>query len=423
MRGGWLALGVGALLAGCVDRAPEGEMRESQPPHETLATCDSPRPTFEIEELARGLEVVWDFAPAPDGRLFVTERPGRIRVIDQDGLHEESWFELDVEHREEAGLMGITLARDFATSGHLFVASSHLRPPPLGGIPVLSRLLHVVRIRTAGDRGTALVNRVHRITDQEGRGHDPVLWVDAMPTGILHAGGALVTRPDGDLLLSLGDGMDPWRAQQPSSLRGTLVRIPVGEGPPPSERIRPGSDVVAFGVRNSQGMAWLDSDSTELAFIDHGPTGRDELNLFESGGNYGWPAEAGIVEDPRFVPPLAEWTPAIAPGGLAAGVRRDGDEGDAADGADAYDGQDAVVRVHITGLGGQTLREVELVREEEGWRARCEHRLLDGEYGRLRAIAPAPDGGLFLGTSNLDGRGVPREGGDRVLHLRWLDGS
>ncbi|TVP60446.1 MAG: hypothetical protein EA351_00630 [Gemmatimonadales bacterium] len=394
-------------------------MVERSGPPPTLESCRPPSPDPAIEELASGLEVIWDLAPVPDGRLFLTERPGRIRVIEDGVLQVEPWFELDVEAREEAGLLGMTLSRDFDQTGHLFVVSTHLRPPPAGGAPVIGRVLRSLRARVAGDRGTAVINRVHRITDHEGRGTDPVLWIDGLPSGILHAGGALLTLPSGDLLVSLGDGMDPWRAQQPSSLRGSILRVPVGPQPPPSGRLHASEHLVALGVRNSQGMTFVGADSTEILFIDHGPVGRDELNRLERGANFGWPAEAGIVDEPRFTPPLVEWTPSIAPGGIASRV---GGHFDESSEEASQESSGEIARVWVTGLGGQVLVEVRLARATgpgTEWRAICQDTILSGEYGRLRAIAPAPDGGLFVGTSNQDGRGIPREGGDRVLHLRW----
>lgn len=397
---------VGVLAVGCIDRAPEGATMEPDGPAPELARCET-APSFEVDEVARGLEVVWDFAVAPDGRVFVTERPGRIRVIEEGVLRDDPWFDLEVEQREEAGLLGITLGPDFEQTGHLFVASSHVRPPPAGGVPVLSRVLAAIRARTMGDGGTTLVNRIHRVTDVDGAGADLRVWVDALPSGILHAGGALLTLPEEGLFLSLGDGMDPWRAQQASSLRGSILRIPTRD-PPPSNRLRAGTHAVALGVRNSQGLAFLDRDSSTVVFTDHGSDRRDELNELRIGGNFGWPAELGRVDEPRFVPPMVEWPSTVAPAGIAVGR-----------GLAPGDTTAATARVWVTGLAGRTLREIRVQETDGGWAALCEVSLIEGEYGRLRAIAVAPGGGLYLGTSNRDGRAVPESEDDRILHLRW----
>jgi len=414
-----------SLLAGCGDSppppgtGPDGiTFREGAPPP-PLASCPAPTPGFEIDEVAVGLEVPWDMAQAPDGRLFVTERPGRIRVVENGVLRETPWFDLAVEHGDEIGLLGIMLAPDFDETGHLFVVSSHFRPEPLGGFPVLGWALRRLRNRLPGDGGTSIITRVQRITDQGGMGAGLTPWVDNLPAAIIHAGGALRPHPDGGMLLSLGDAMDPWSAQDPESLRGAILHIRSTSEPPPRQRLRPSDHVVAKGVRNSQGIGFLGADSSTTVFIDHGPSGlaaearrqaKDELNLLEPGANYGWPVEAGRVPDARFRQPLVEWTPAIAPGGMTT-LPGDGMGGD----------PDATARVLVAGLRGETLVQVVMAREDatRSWSPTCQQRLLGDEWGRLRAVLAGADGEVYLSTSNRDGRGVPRPGDDRILRLRW----
>jgi len=417
-------LGV-SLLVGCGESppapgaGPEGiTLRDGAAPP-PLASCPAPIPGFAIDEVATGLEVPWDMAQVPDGRIFVTERPGRIRVIENGILRDTPWFELEVEHGDEIGLLGIMLAPDFDRTGHLFVVSSHFRPEPLGGFPVLGWALRRIRNRLPGDGGTSMITRVQRITDQGGTGVDLTPWVDNLPAAIIHAGGALRAHPDGGMLLSLGDAMDPWSAQDPESLRGSILHIPSTSEPPARRRLRAADHVMAKGVRNSQGIGFLGSDSGTTVFIDHGPSGlaaearrtaKDELNVLEPGANYGWPVEAGRFPDSRFRQPLVEWTPAIAPGGLAT-LSGDGMGGD----------PDATARVLVTGLRGETLVQVVMVRGDAtgSWSPTCQHRLLGDEWGRLRAVLAGADGEVYLSTSNRDDRGVPRPGDDRILRLRW----
>ncbi|TVP79184.1 MAG: DUF3473 domain-containing protein [Gemmatimonadales bacterium] len=403
-----LALGV---LAGCVDRAPEGPVSERESPPAPLATCPAPGAgDVEVEVLAAGLEVVWGIGVLPDGRLLVAERPGRIRVVEGGELLDDPWVELDVEDREEAGLLGMVVDRGFEENGRVWVVSSHLRTGPLDGVPLVGPALRALRMRTAGDAGTPFVNRVHLLEEAADGSVEATVWVDGLPTNQIHAGGGLVQTPGGDLLLGLGDGMDPWRSQQPESLRGKLVRVPGGDTPPRDRRLRAPRDVEALGVRNSQGIQWIDPDSTVAVFIDHGPVGKDELNLLVEGGNYGWPAEAGVHPEPRFQPPLVEWTPALAPGGLAArpGTRAHPEHPDSA-------------TAWVAGLGGRALLEVRLGREAGGsWAAACQDTLVAGQ-DRFRAVVEAPGGGLLVGTSNRDGRGIAGEGDDRLLHVRWTN--
>ncbi|TVP42668.1 MAG: hypothetical protein EA350_15005 [Gemmatimonadales bacterium] len=428
-RGGLLPVARLALLAlpllgGCGDSAPPPEgpdsitLREGAPPP-PLASCPAPVPAFDIDEVAVGLEVPWDLALAPDGRLFVTERPGRIRVIENGVLRETPWFELEVEHSDEIGLLGMMLAPDFALTGHIFVVSSHFRPEPLGGFPVLGWGLRRIRNRLPGDGGTSLITRVQRITDHGGTGAGLTPWVDNIPAAIIHAGGALRPHPDGGMLLSLGDAMDPWSAQDPESLRGSILHIPSTSEPPPRLRLRPADHVVARGVRNSQGIGFLGADSSAVVFIDHGPSGlasearrqaKDELNLLVPGDNYGWPVEAGRFPDSRYRQPVVEWTPAIAPGGMAT-LPGDGLGGD----------PNTTARVLVTGLRGETLVQVRMERVDatSSWLPICQHRLLGDEWGRLRAVLAGADGAVYVSTSNRDGRGVPRPGDDRILRLQW----
>ena len=237
--------------------------------------------------------------------------------------------------------------------------------------------------------------------------------------------------PGGDLLISHGDAGIPPVSQVATDLRGKLFQLPLdpATGLPP-RRVEP--EVTAMGVRNSQGVAVM-PDSVSLLFIDHGPTGlipedrrqaKDELNLLPLNGvtaggaagqaagapgpeNFGWPVEAGIHEEPIHTPPVVEWSPAVAPAGLA---------------VMPVPGRDGRAWAFVTGLRGENLLRVELARDPDdtpSWSPICQVELLDGEFGRLRAVAIHPDGGVLVGTSNRDGRGRARGGDDRLLHLRW----
>ena len=332
------------------------------------------------ETVASGLEVPWALAFAPDGRLFVTERPGRVRVIHKGRLRPEPWATLGVEATGEAGLMGIALAPDFARSGHVFVVGTF-------------------------QRGSQLVNRVLRLTDRDGRGRDTKVIVDKIPAATQHAGDALAFGPDGMLYVATGDVRQPRLAQDRRSLAGKILRYRA-DGTVPPDNPFPGSPVYALGLRNPQGLAW--SAGGELFATDHGPSGfrneakrrhRDELNVIRRGANYGWPVVAGASQDKRFLPPLAAWTPAIAPSGLA-----------------FHRGQ-----IFVAALRGQQLRRVTLRRapgSRTGWRVDGQQALLHRQLHRLRAVATGPNGALYFTTSNRDQLSSKRlPGDDRVLRL------
>ncbi len=343
------------------------------------------RPVYEV--VASNLVVPWDLAFAPDGRIFVTERPGRIRVIQNGKLRAAPWRTLNVRAVGEAGLLGIALSPDFARTGYVYV------------------------VGTFAGRGR-LVNRVIRLTDRNGTGQSPVVIVDNIPAWPYHAGDALDFGPDGMLYVATADARTPEIAQNPRSPGGKILRYrPDGTIPP--DNPLPGSPVYALGQRNPQGLAWH-PQTRDLFATEHGPSGfanegkregHDELNVILPGANYGWPNVAGNVEDKRFVSPLADWTPAIAPSGLA-----------------IYNGREFPWKgnLFVGGLRGQQIRRL-VVASAPGsrtkWRVISQQALFHQKLGRIRAVVMAPDGHLYFTTSNRDGRRKPFSRDDRVLRI------
>jgi len=363
-------------------------------------------PALDVEEVAGGLEVPWGMAFLPDGRMLFTERAGRIRVMGAEGVEPEPWAEVEAYSLDEGGLMGIAASPEFARDGHVYIVTSYWQ----GGRGLPARVWR----RVLGVLVPGVVHpvrlRILRFTEREGRGVDPVILWEGIPTARLHAGGGLAFGPDGMLYLGTGDAQRPALAQDPASLVGKVLRI-TPEGKVPRDNPDPTSPVVASGVRSVQGIDWL-PDGTGL-FIDHGPTGlpwedgrvhRDELNPLLLGGNYGWPAVSGMVEHPEHLSPLVEWTPAVAPGGLL-----------------VYRGSLLPWRgdVLVGGLRGVQLRRVVLESGPGGAiDVVCEEILLEGLLGRLRGVAEGPDGSVYLTTSNRDGRGgEPAPGDDRILRV------
>lgn len=381
-----LATGLGLLLAACnAGEAEQANPRANAPVAASSAPSPAPaaNPAPAYEVVATDLEVPWDLAFAPDGRTFVTERPGRIRVIEDGRLRAEPWAELDVAAVGEAGLTSIALAPDFASSGAVYVLGT---------------------FRGAG----GLENRVVRLTDRGGEGTDARVVIDGMPADRIHAGSALEFGPDGLLYVTVGDATEPQLAQDRSSLAGKLLRYRPDGTPAPGNPL--GGPVYAMGLRNSQGLDW--HPSGELFAGEHGPsglrwengrTGDDELNRIVPGGNYGWPEVAGRGGGERFVQPLAVWNPAIAPSGLA-----------------IYTGGDFPEwrgNAFLGALRGRQLRRVALQQGGGGWSVAGQEALFENELGRIRAVKMGPDGSLYFTTSNRDGRGDPGPEDDRVLRL------
>lgn len=329
---------------------------------------------LKLESVATGLEIPWAIDFAPNGRIFLTERPGRIRVIENGQLRAEPWATLAVVHKRDAGLRGLAVAPDFARTGHLFVAA------------------------TVAAQDGKPINRIYRFTERNGRGVEPKVIVDNIPCPGAHAGGALAFGPDGMLYLSVGDVGVLSAAQEAQSPIGKILRYrPDGSVPPDNPFAN--SPVYALGVRNPQGLAWHAAAGALFA-TEHGPTdhpgegGRvdqDELNLILPRGNYGWPVVSGMYSDERFSEPLAEWTPAIAPAGLVVCNVKES----------VWYGQ-----LFVAGLRGQQLRRIRVEKPpDDGWRVVEEEPLFHKQFGRIRAVAIGPDGYLYFGASNRDSDG------------------
>lgn len=367
-------------------------------------------PPVRVDTVATGLDVPWDVAFLPDGRALVTERGGHIRVIGDDGLAPEPWASLDVYDRDEVGLLGIDVVE---VGGAVRVYVDHAaRAEPGNRLAELAggvtrRLLRAVD----PERGHPTTLRVVRFPLlADGGAGDAETVVSGIPSYQLHGGGALRIGPDTMLYLANGDGADHAVAQNPGSLRGKLLRFDL-EGRPPPDNPDPDSPIWAVGVRHVQGMTWDPASGAMLA-IDHGPSGlpseggrtdRDELNVVVGGDNLGWPAVTGITEGGPWTSAVAAWTPAIAPAGL-----------------EVYGGAFETWRgsAFVTALRGASLRRIEFDRSSGTPAPLCEEVLLPSAWGRLRLVREAPDGSLWVGTSNRDGRGTPRAEDDVLLRLR-----
>jgi glucose/arabinose dehydrogenase len=344
-----------------------------------------------IDTVATGLNVPWGLAFAPDGRLFVSERIGRIRVIDHGQLRAEPWATIRVAPTG-AGLLGLALAPDFARSRELFV---------MGSFGVM-----------AGNGDTTFENRLLRLTDSAGVGVQPTVVLANLPSNHAHAGSQVRFGPDGMLYVTLGDAFKPESAQDVRSMRGKILRMR-RDGSVPPDNPFPGSLVFAYGLRNAQGLAW-DSATHTLFATEHGPSnwpwegGRrdhDELNVIVPGGNYGWPVVMGIARDPRFRDPIAAWTPAIAPSGLAfyAGPFRSWSSS-----------------LLLGALRGQQLRRIAVARSNAapGWRVVREESFFETDsLGRIRGVFVSPKGEVYFTTSDRkDSR--TGEPDDRIYRLR-----
>jgi quinoprotein glucose dehydrogenase len=359
-----------------------------------------------------GLEAPWAVTFLPSGAALLTERPGRIRRWSpEEGLAPEPWAVVEGLASDEVGLMGLVSRAHSDGRIEVYVAAvvDHT-----GGPWVISRAKGVVRriarlITPEGGQPRSLQVLRYRVSQGDDSAGNPTSLLRVTPAGDLHGGGALSIGPDDLLYLTNGDGTYPARALDPLSAAGKVLRFTLdGEAAPlhPNDPI----PAVISGIRNSQGLGWHPT-TRELILLDHGPSGmaqeagrvgNDELNVASFGDNLGWPIVAGASRGGGLVGATVEWTTGIAPAGLAVGSTPDGPWGRA---------------VFVTGLKDGKLRRLAFDPENPS-RFQCQEPILEGGFGRLRMVAVAPDGSLWIGTSNRDGRGGPREGDDLILRVR-----
>jgi len=332
----------------------------------TGSPSESPAPTAVLQArvagtVAEGLAAPWGLTFLPDGSALVSERDtARIKRVTADGDVSTVGRVRGAAPRGEGGLLGIALSPTYESDSLLFA------------------------YLTAANE-----NRVVRMTYDGNRlsGQETVL--DGIPAGAIHNGGRIAFGPDGFLYVGTGEAGQTDLSQRRRSLGGKILRITPDGEPAPGNPFG-GSPVYSMGHRNVQGIAW-DADG-QLWAAEFGQNTWDELNRIEAGGNYGWPEVEGRARDDRFRDPVRQWdTDEASPSGIAI----------------------AGNSVFMAALRGSRLWQVPI----PGGRAGEPRALLTGDYGRLRTVGVAPDGSLWLMTSNRDGRGDVRDGDDRILRL------
>jgi glucose/arabinose dehydrogenase len=337
---------------------------------EVFTTRDGVR--FRVETVLTGLEIPWSLNFAPDGRLFVTERPGRVRIV--TGSNSELALTLDgVFAQGEAGLLGLALDPEFSQNRFVYLYYSAI----VGG---------------------GAVNRIVRYREVNSRLAERVVLLDNIPAANIHDGGRLRFGPDGLLYASAGDAANANLAQDVASLAGKLLRLNRDGSAPRDNRFS--SPVYTYGHRNPQGFDWHPT-SGDLWAAEHGNSGNDEVNAIGAGQNFGWPRIEANASQPGMEVPKAFFNPAIAPSG-----------------ASFYRGQR--IPQFANNLFVATLRGTHLLRltvDPGAGRITGSERLLEGAYGRLRDVISGPDGYLYFCTNNRDGRGSPMSGDDRVLRI------
>jgi glucose/arabinose dehydrogenase len=332
-----------------------------------------------VTTVARGLVHPWGLQFLPDGRMLVTERPGRMRIVDKGGALSAPLAGLPpVRAGGQGGLLDVRLDNEVATNHVVYFCYTAER----GGAAAVARA-------RLDDGATPRLDDVKVIFTQQG------------PGGSNNYGCRIAQAPDRNLFVTLGDHFEPRdQAQSLANHIGKIIRIgPDGEVPadnPFVGRADAKPEIWATGVRNPQGLAF-DPVTGRLWEQEHGPRGGDEVNIIDKGGNYGWPAigygvdysGARIHEGTRkagMEQPLWYWVPSIAPSGMAFYT---------GDLFPAWKGS-----IFVGALRGEMLVRL----ERDGDRITKEERLLQQLRERIRDVRMGPDGALWLLTDNPAGR-------------------
>lgn len=340
----------------------------------------------QVEQVVNGLEVPWGIAFLPGGEMLVTERPGRVRLVQNGQLRPSPVATLNITASGEGGLLGIASHPDFANN----------------------RLFYLYYTT---DKNGQPVNRVERwqlAPDGLSAARDRII-IDDIPAARFHNGGRIRFGPDGMLYIGTGDARDPQISQNVDSLAGKILRL-TPDGDIPQDNPFPGKPAFITGIRNTQGFDW--PNPSTLWVTDHGPsgdlgrTGHDEVHVASAGANLGWPTIYGCESQEGMKRPSLVWRQALPPGGAA-----------------IYTGNaipEWQGNLIIGALGSRHLHRVVFDSANPTQIQQHEVYLRGNQpegFGRLREVIMGPDGELYVTTSNCDGRGSCPPEKDKILRI------
>ena len=333
-------------------------------------------PAIRDEIVQSGLSLPWDVAFLPDGRMVVGERVGNLLIFESAEPNARRVANLavpNVRAQGESGLMGIAVDPKFAANGFLYACASRTDQGQW--------LNQILRLRLEANALTL----------------DGYVVRDGMRAAPIHDGCRLAFGPDGKLWATMGEaGMRPL-APNVGVLNGKVLRVNTDGTIPDDNPVLPGASgrtaAYSFGHRNPQGLAF-EPGGTRVLAIEHGEDDHDEINLIRAGGNYGWPAQRGPGGAARgFVDPIWSSGPAgtlaVSGGTFVTGAQWG-----------LWSGS-----LFVASLKEADLRRFTI----EGEVATQREVLLDRRFGRLRSPVLAPNGALYVTTSN--------GSGDRIIRL------
>ncbi|MES2628109.1 MAG: PQQ-dependent sugar dehydrogenase [Bacteroidota bacterium] len=331
--------------------------------------------------VATGFDTPWEILWGPDNHLWMTERIGNVvRVNPQTGSVQVVLSIAEVFEGNERGLMGMVLHPDFQTTPHVYLAYTYGSG---------STTVKVVRYQWTGSQ---LVS--------------PVVIIDNITGNSTHDGCRLVIH-EGKLFVTTGDAQQQDRPQNASSRNGKILRLNL-DGTIPSDNPVSGNPYWSLGHRNPQGLVVANAI---MYSSEHGPDSDDEVNIITKAGNYGWPnvygfcdqqSEMTFCQQNNVKEPIRAWTPTLAVAGI-----------------DYYN--NALIPQFANSLLMVSLkagRLTQLKLNPAGTSVTEEKSIYSGQFGRLRDLCVAPDGRVFIVTSNKDGRGNPGPNDDRIIELK-----
>ena len=321
-----------------------------------------------VQVLATNLEKPWaiDFA---DDKIFVTEKVGRIRVIESGVLLENPLATLRTANVFDGGLLGIAVHPAFDKNHFIYVYFTY-------------------------ENDDKLFNKILRITELDNKLDAAETIFDKIPGSAYSNGGVIKFGPDGKLYVGTGSVSDSSHGPQDiQSLEGKILRLN-DDGTIPDDNPFSDSPVFSLGHRDPKGLGW--DGFGNLFVTEIGPSKNDEINLVEAGGNYGWP-DLECSGNGQFIDPLNCYDPAIEPGGIV-----------------FYYGDKLKLEnpLVLASLRASHLFNLEIDEDD----VKSQTSILSG-MGRIRDVAVGPDGYLYLITSNTDGKGFPDSDDDKLLRI------
>jgi aldose sugar dehydrogenase len=393
-------------------------------PDPTNQIIKSEKQTFKIEILTKGLETPWGIAFLPDGRLLVTERPGRLRIIENGKLLPEGVKGLPkVWEKQDGGMFDVEVHPQYASNGWIYLSYSEVLPgyttpatPPAdasapaaaappsqggggrggrGGPPDPPTMTVIMRGKISKDG---------QWTDQQVLFRAPA---DVYSSSNAHYGSRFIFDKEGHLFFTIGEKQQMMDAQDLSKATGKIHRVNDDGSIPKDNPFVGRSGVVqsiwSYGHRNPQGLAW-DPVTGKLWESEHGPQGGDEINIIEPTKNYGWGVitmgvQPGITKRSQegMEQPIVYWTPSVAPSGI---VFYTGDK---------YPGWKN--NLFVSCLGGQQLKRLEISGDKV-----THEEIVFNQFGRVHDVIVGPDGYLYT-TLQLPGRQLSESTEGMVIRL------